>query len=147
MKIINCLRGCGWIRRGMTFDSSLHAAYTILLKKKSEYFDTREASSFKYQGLNSANIDYLMCNGFDCNRAKKILLYTWDLCFTWLTWWNITMEFIELNCVLKNMHITVTRTVLEVTKSAAAVEILVLPTFFFAFMVVCVCVFNQDRIN
>lgn len=40
------------------------------------------------------------------------------------------MEFIELNCVLKNMHITVTRTVLEVTKSAAAVEILVLPTFF-----------------
>lgn len=41
------------------------------------------------------------------------------------------MEFIELNCVLKNMHITVTRTVLEVTKSAAAVEILVLPTFFF----------------
>lgn len=101
MKIINCLRGCGWIGRGMTFDPHLHAAYTILLKKKSEYFDTREASSFRYQGLNSANIDYIMCNGFDCNRAKKILLYTWDLCFTWLTWWNITMEFIELNCVLK----------------------------------------------
>lgn len=57
------------------------------------------------------------------------------------------MEFIELNCVLKNMHITVTRTVLEVTKSAAAVKILVLPTFFFAVIVVCVCVFNQDRIN
>lgn len=45
------------------------------------------------------------------------------------------------------MHITVTRTVLEVTKSAAAVKILVLPTFFFAVIVVCVCVFNQDRIN